>query len=63
MCLSTLYVDDATEPVGKNICKLYTENGAVIASDIMGREIRLIGRIENLDLIENTVRVRTAAAN
>lgn len=63
MCLSTLYVNDEPAPVGNNICKIRTEDGVVIASDIMEREIRLTGVIEDLDLIENTVHVRTTAAN
>ena len=60
MCLSTIYVDHATEPIGSNICKIRVENGEIIASDIMGREVRIVGVIDDIDLIENTVRIRTS---
>lgn len=62
MCLSTLYVDEAVEPSGWNICKVQVVDGTVIATDLMGREIRLAGDIGDIDLIENTIHVRTAAA-
>lgn len=61
MCLSTIFVDNSAEPVGSNICKIRVENGEIIASDIMGREIRLVGVIDDIDLIENTVRICTSA--
>ena len=61
MCLSTIFVDRATEPVAANICKIRVENGEIVASDIMGREVRLVGVIDDIDLIENTVRIRTSA--
>lgn len=61
MCLSTIFVDNAPEPVGSNICKLRVENGEIIASDIMGRELRLTGTIDDIDLIENTIRICTSA--
>lgn len=62
MCLSTIYVDQAPEPVGRNICKIRVENGEIVATDIMGRELRLSGTIDDVDLVENTVRIRTSAA-
>lgn len=61
MCLSTIYVDTSSEPVGSNICHIRTENGCIVAVDIMGREIRLTGVIEDVDLLENIVRVRATA--
>ena len=62
MCLSTLWVNDAAEPAGGNICSIRTEDGKVIATDIMGRVIELAGAIESVDLIENNIRVRTEPA-
>lgn len=61
MCLSTIFVDDSAEPVGSNICRITMEDGCIVAVDIMGREIRLSGRIEEVDLLENIVRVRQTA--
>ncbi|MDD3920532.1 MAG: CooT family nickel-binding protein [Eubacteriales bacterium] len=61
MCLSTIYADALPEPVGTNICRIHVENGCIVAVDIMGREIRLEGVIEEVDLLENIVRVRQIA--
>ena len=61
MCLSTIYVDASPEPACSNICRIRTEDGCIVAVDIMGRETRLTGAIEDVDLLENVVRVRQAA--
>ena len=58
MCLSTIYIDNLPEPAGTNICRIHTEDGQIVAVDLMGREIRLTGVIEDVDLLENVVRVR-----
>ena len=61
MCLSTIYLDNEAEPVGSNICHIRVENGEIVASDIMGREVRLTGVIDDVDLLSNTVRICTNA--
>lgn len=63
MCLSTIYVDRDPAPIGKNICKIQMDGDTLLAVDIMGREIRLPGTIEEIDLVENTIRVRRTPAS
>jgi len=63
MCLSTVYKNEKTpqNEVLKNVMHIRCENGAVILTDIMGREAVVEGEILSADLTGGTVVVRTVA--
>ncbi len=58
MCLSTIYSDASSEPVGVNIASIHSLDGRIVAVDVMGRKLELDGVIEDVDLLQNIIRVR-----
>ncbi len=63
MCLSTAYtVSQETETVvAKFVSKIEINNGIVTLTDVMGATTEIPGELFDVDLINNTVKIRVAA--
>lgn len=62
MCLSDVYrvsADDQVEPIASKVSNITSEKGIVKMIDIFGDETELQGTIEDVDLLENKIYIRT----
>ena len=56
MCLSTV-LNEAHQPICKNIAAVTAEDGKLVFTDIMGVSTVVAGSIEKIDLTENLIYV------
>ena len=57
MCLATVFLKENEEnkPVLKNVTKLAFEDDSWLLTDILGKQMRLRGTIEEVDLTDNFI--------
>ena len=62
MCLSTVYKNSKTEDavIMKNVMSIQCEDGCVILTDLMDRQVSIEGVLESANLVDGFVIVRTA---
>ena len=61
MCLSTVYKNQMTESavVMKNVMRIECRDGKVILTDLMDRTVELEGALEQANLVDGFVIVKT----
>ena len=64
MCLSSVYRKTEGESVFlfKNIAGVEISGDSILFTDIMGVRTEIQGKIQNIDLLENTITVETKEA-
>lgn len=62
MCLSTVYKNSKTEDavIMKNVMSIQCQDGCVILTDLMDRQVSIEGTLESANLVDGFVIVRTA---
>ncbi len=62
MCLSTVYQDkmDSSSILMKNVMRIECHGGQVILTDLMERKLTIDGELEQANLVDGFVIVKTA---
>ena len=63
MCLSTVYKNQMTQDavIMKNVMRIDCRDGVVILTDLMDRTVEIEGRLEQANLVDGFVIVKTPA--